>query len=86
MILKGLGQIFAYADSFRRSIWNYTITRQFEYRFERNCLQCIVAICDVKDCEFYICVRGVKNRDGMIVKDFRGKHTYSVGEECKMRQ
>ena len=38
----------------------------------------------MKDCEFYICFSETKNRDGMIMKDFQGKHTHNVGDEFKV--
>ena len=70
--IKGKGQIFASAERFWPSIWKFSIAHRFEYPFQQNYLQCIVVVRDAKECECYICVRGVKNRDRMIVKEFRG--------------
>ena len=83
-VIKGKGQLFSSADTFRYTIWKYAIANKFDYYFERNCLQRIVVKCTAQGCPFHICLRGHRNMDGMIVKDFVGEHVHSIGEQCKM--
>ena len=78
-VIKGRRQLFPSADAFRCTTWKYAIANRFEYMFERNCLQRIVVRCTAEGCPFYMCVRGHRKMDGMIVKDFTGEHVHSVG-------
>ena len=82
--IVGKGQKFSSADAFRYSIWKYAIAHQFDYKLERNCKQRIVVTCKGTGCEFFICVRGNVKFEGMVVKEFRGLHKHSVGDECEM--
>ena len=50
----------------------------------RNCRQRIGVGCTAEGCNFYICVRGHLQIDGMIVKEFRSEHVHNVGEQCQM--
>jgi len=43
-----------------------------------------VVKCKATTCEFFICVRGNLKVEGMVVKEFRGVHKHSVGDECQM--
>ena len=40
--------------------------------------------CSAEECPFYMCIRGHRKMDGMIVKDFTGEHVHSVGVQCQM--
>jgi len=40
--------------------------------------------CTAEGCGFYICARDHVQLDGMVVKDFKAKHVYTVGEQCEM--
>ena len=40
--------------------------------------------CRGRGCPFFICVRGHLKVDGMTVKEFRGDHKHSVGDECEI--
>ena len=42
--------------------------------------------CKATGCDFFICVRGNLKVKGMVVKEFRGLHKHSVGDECQMRK
>jgi len=83
-VMKEVGQIFSSADSFQYTIWKYAIVNKLEYYFIRNCWQRIAVRCTAKGCEFYICIRGHRKIDRMIVKEFRGVHVHTVGEQCQM--
>ena len=80
----GKGQKFQSADAFRYSIWKYAIAHKFHYKLARNCKQHIVVKCKATRCDFFICVRGNLKVEGMVEKEFRGVHKYSVGDECQM--
>ena len=80
----GKGQKFQSADAFRYSIWKYAIAHKFDYKLARNCKQRIVVKCKARRCDFFICVRGNLKVEGMVVKEFRGVHKHSVGDECQM--
>lgn len=60
-LIRGEGQIFQLAEVFRQVMCKFAIANHFNYRYERNCKQRIVARCDATDCSFYIWVRGGKN-------------------------
>ena len=47
-VIKGVGQMFSLADSFRYTIWKYAIANKFEYYFVCNCWQRIAVRCAVK--------------------------------------
>jgi len=79
-----VGQIFSSVDSFQYTIWKYGIANKFDYYFVRNCRQRIVFKCTAKGCDYYICVRGNLDMDGMIVKEFGGDHLHNVSEQCQM--
>jgi len=80
--ITGVGQMFPSTDAFRYTIWKYTIANKFDYHFIRNCRQRIAVGCTAEGCNFYICVRGHLQIDGMIVKEFKSEHVHNVGEQC----
>jgi len=81
---KGKGQVFAFAEAVRHSMWRYAIANRFEYKYARNYQQQIAVKCKVDACPFYICVRRKVKMDRMYVKEFVGQHVHSVGDECMM--
>lgn len=83
-LIRVEGQIFQSTKTCRQTICKYITANNFNYRFERNCKERIVVRCDASECPFYVCVRGGKNTEAMWVKDFRGHHKHSVGEQCHM--
>ena len=56
----------------------------FNYRFQRNCKQRIVVICQATECPFYMCAKGGKNTNVMYLKDYNGQHKHSVREMYQM--
>jgi len=44
-VIKGVGQMFSSADSFRYTIWKYAIANRLDYYFVRNCRQRIAVKC-----------------------------------------
>jgi len=43
-----------------------------------------VVKCKATGCDFFICVTGNVKYEGMVIKEFRGQHKYSVGDECQV--
>jgi len=43
-----------------------------------------VVKCRGRGCPFFICIRRHLKVDGMTVKEFRGDHKHTVGDECEM--
>ena len=82
--IMGKGQRFSSPDEFRYSVWKYAIAHRFDYKLERNCKQRIVVKCKARECQFFICVRGNRKAEGMVVKDFTAQHKHSVGDECQV--
>jgi len=83
-VIKGVGQMFSSADSFRYTIWKYAIANRFDYYFVCNCRQRMAVKFTAEGCGFYICVRGHVKMDGMVIKDFVSEHVHTVGEQCQM--
>ena len=42
--------------------------------------------CKLEGCGFFICVRGCKKADGLVVRQFIGEHNHSAGDQCQMGQ
>ena len=63
-------------------ICQFAITNHFNYWFEQNYKQHIVAKCQAIESHLYMCVRGEKNTDFMYLKDYNGHHKHNVGEMC----
>jgi len=43
-----------------------------------------VVKCKARECQFFICARGNRKAEGMVVKDFKAQHKHSVGDECQV--
>jgi len=81
--IVGKGQKFSSVDAFRYSIWKYAIGHCFDYKLQRNCKQRIVVKCKARRYDFFICVRDNVKFEGVVVKEFRGQHKHSMGDECQ---
>jgi len=38
--------------------------------------------CKARGCDFYVCARNNLKVEGVVVKEFRGKHNHSITDEC----
>ncbi|XP_028801641.1 uncharacterized protein LOC114756872 [Neltuma alba] len=80
-LLLGKKQTFANATEFRKAVYKFSIAENFEYKYVKNCEECVHVKCNVEGCPWRIIARVAAKRSlFLIVTQLSNEHVHNAQE------
>ncbi|XP_028763658.1 uncharacterized protein LOC114721933 [Neltuma alba] len=80
-LLLGKKQTFANATEFRKAVYKFSIAENFEYKYVKNCEECVHVKCKVEGCPWRIIARvAAKRSPFLVVTRLSNEHVHNAQE------